>query len=87
MDRKSFGKLLAVLRQEMNWTQAEFAELVDEDVALISNLERGTKKHIDSQLLFKLANALKLTTIERREFFWRPAGWKHRTSSTSRVGW
>jgi transcriptional regulator with XRE-family HTH domain len=74
MDRKSFGKLLAVLRQEMNWTQAEFAELADVDTAVISNLERGIKRNIEPELLFKLANALRLTTIERREFILAASG-------------
>ena len=60
MDRKSFGKLLA--------------ELVDEDVAVISNLERGAKKNLEPELLFKLANALNLTTLERREFFLASTG-------------
>jgi transcriptional regulator with XRE-family HTH domain len=74
MDRKSFGKLLAVLRAEVNYTQAELAELVDVDTAVISNLERGTKKQIDPDLLFKLANAIRLTTLERREFFLASTG-------------
>jgi transcriptional regulator with XRE-family HTH domain len=74
MDRKSFGKLLAVLRQEMKWTQAELSELVDVDPAVISNIERGTKKNIEPDLLFKLANVLNLTTLERREFFLASSG-------------
>jgi transcriptional regulator with XRE-family HTH domain len=74
MDRKSFGKLLAALRAESNWTQAELAELVDVDPAVISNIERGTKKNIEPGLLFKLANVLNLTTLERREFFLASSG-------------
>ncbi len=74
MNRKSFGKLLAVLRQEMKWTQAELAELVDVDTAVISNLERGMKKQIEPDLLFKLANVFNFTTLERREFFLASSG-------------
>lgn len=69
MDKKSFGRLLAVLRAEMGWTQAQLAEIVDVDDALISNIERGTKKIIEPELLLRLANILQLTTLERREFF------------------
>jgi transcriptional regulator with XRE-family HTH domain len=74
MNRKSFGKLLAVLRAEVNYTQAELSELVDVDPAVISNIEQGTKKNIEPDLLFKLANVLNLTSLERREFFLASSG-------------
>lgn len=53
----------------MGWTQFQFAEVADVDEAVISQIERGVKRHFDAELLFKLANALQLTTVERREFF------------------
>lgn len=74
MDRKSFGKLLAVLRAEANLTQAQLAELVDIDPAVISTLERGRKKNVEPGLLFKMANVLNMTTLERRDFFLASSG-------------
>ena len=74
MDKKAFGKLLAVLRDEVHWTQADLAEMVEVETGVISNLERGTKKNLEPELLFRLANALGLTTLERREFFLAASG-------------
>lgn len=74
MDKTAFGELLAVLRAEVNWTQAKLAEMVEVETGVISNLERGTKKLLEPELLFKLANALNLTTLERREFFLAASG-------------
>jgi transcriptional regulator with XRE-family HTH domain len=74
MDRKSFGKLLAALRVEMGWTQAQLAELTDEEDAVISQVERGMKKYLDPELVLRLANALQLATLERREFFLAASG-------------
>ncbi len=58
----------------MGWTQFQFAEIADVDEAVISQIERGVKKHFEPELLFKLANALQLTTLERREFFLAASG-------------
>ena len=81
MDKKAFGKLLAVLRDEVHWTQADLAEMVEVETGVISNLERGTKKNLEPELLFRLANALGLTTLERREFFLAASGFcKYRFS-------
>ena len=37
-------------------------------------MERGVKKYFEPELLFQLANALQLTTLERREFFLAVSG-------------
>jgi len=74
MNRKEFGQLLATLRQDLDWTQFEFAEYAEEDEAVISQIERGVKKHFEPELLFHLANALQLTTLERREFLLAASG-------------
>ena len=74
MDRKEFGQLLATLRQDLEWTQFQLAEYSDEDEAVISQMERGVKKYFEPELLFHLANALQLTTLERREFFLAASG-------------
>lgn len=74
MDRKEFGILVSLLRQDLGQTQFQLAENSQIDNAVISQIERGVKKHLDPELLFKLANALHLTTIERREFFLAASG-------------
>jgi len=74
MNRREFGQLLATLRQDLDWTQFELAEYAEEDEAVISQIERGVKKHFEPELLFHLANALQLTTLERREFFLAASG-------------
>ena len=74
MNRKDFGQLLAALRQELDWTQFQLAEYAGVDNAVISQVERGVKKFFEPELLFRLANALQLTTLERREFFLAAGG-------------
>lgn len=74
MDRKEFGFLISLLRQDLDLTQFKLAEYAEIDIAVISQIERGVKKFFDPDLLFKLANALHLTTIERREFFLAASG-------------
>lgn len=74
MNRKEFGQLLATLRQDLDWTQFELAEYAEVDEAIISQIERGVKKHFEPKLLFSLANALQLTTLERREFLLAASG-------------
>jgi len=65
---------LAALRQDLDWKQSELAEYAEVDDAVISQMERGVKKFFEPDLLFKLANALQLTTLERREFFLAASG-------------
>lgn len=74
MNRKDFGHLLATLRQDLDWTQFQFAEFAEVDEAIVSQIERGVKKFFEPELLFRLANALHLTTLERREFFLAASG-------------
>ena len=74
MNRKDFGKLLSTLRQDLDWTQFELSEYADIDEAVVSQIERGVKRHFEPELLFRLANALQLTTLERREFFLAASG-------------
>jgi transcriptional regulator with XRE-family HTH domain len=74
MNRLEFGKLLATLRQDMDWTQFQLAEYAGVDEPVVSQLERGVKKHFEPDLLFRLANVLQLTTLERREFFLAASG-------------
>jgi transcriptional regulator with XRE-family HTH domain len=74
MRRKEFGELVAALRQDLGWTQFQLAEYANEDVAVISQTERGVKKFFEPQLLFQFANAFQLTTLERREFLLAASG-------------
>ena len=74
MNRKEFGQLLAALRQDLNWTQFQLAEFSELDNAVISQIERGVKKTFEPETLFRLANALQLTTSERREFILASTG-------------
>ena len=74
MNRKEFGELLSTLRQDLDLTQFNLSEYADVDEAVISQIERGVKKFFEPDLLFKLANALQLTTLERREFFLAASG-------------
>lgn len=74
MNRKEFGELVATLRQDMDWTQFQLAEFASVDEPVISQIERGVKKHFDPELLFQLANVFQLTTLERREFFLAASG-------------
>jgi transcriptional regulator with XRE-family HTH domain len=74
MDRKEFGFLVSLLRRDLNLTQFQLAENINIDIAVVSQIERGVKKNFEPELLFQLANALHLTTIERREFFLASSG-------------
>ncbi|HEY3474875.1 MAG TPA: helix-turn-helix domain-containing protein [Anaerolineales bacterium] len=74
MKRKDFGELVAALRQDLGWTQFQLAEYADIDVAVISQIERGVKRHFEPELLFQLVNAFQLTTLERREFLLAASG-------------
>jgi transcriptional regulator with XRE-family HTH domain len=74
MKRKEFGELISALRQDLSWTQFQLAERAEVDWAMISQIERGVKKHFEPQFLFKLANAFQLTTLERREFLLAASG-------------
>lgn len=77
MQRLEFGTLVAMLRIELGWTQAQLAEHAEIESATLSNIERGAKKYFEPDLLFRLANALQLTSIERREFFLASCGLDH----------
>lgn len=74
MNRKQFGELVAALRQDLGWTQFQLAEYTELDDAVVSQIERGVKKHFEPELLFQLGNAFQLTTLERREFLLAASG-------------
>ena len=74
MNRKQFGELVATLRQDLGLTQFELAEYSELDDAVISQIERGVKKHFEPDLLFQLVNDFQLTTLERREFLLAASG-------------
>jgi len=74
MNRKQFGELVAALRQDLGWTQFQLAEYAELDDAVVSQIERGVKKHFEPELLFQLVNAFQLTTLERQEFLLAASG-------------
>lgn len=74
MNRKEFGRLVSLLRAELGWTQTQLAEYADVPMTTLSNIERGAKKYLEPEILFRLANALQLTSLERREFFLASCG-------------
>lgn len=74
MNRKQFGELVAALRQDLGWTQSQLAEYAELDDPVVSQIERGVKKHFDHELLFQLLNVFQLTTLERREFLLAASG-------------
>lgn len=74
MNRRDFGELLSALRQDLGWTQFQLAEYADTDVSVVSQIERGVKRHFDPDLLFQLVNALQLTTLERFQFLLAASG-------------
>jgi transcriptional regulator with XRE-family HTH domain len=74
INRKDFGALIASLRDELGWTQDELAQATGLDESAISVIERGARRHFEPDLLYGLANALQLTTLERREFLLAASG-------------
>jgi transcriptional regulator with XRE-family HTH domain len=74
VNRAEFGQLIAALREDLGWTQAYLAEQVNVEPSKLSNLERGAKKHCEPELLFPLAQALRLTRGERRQLYLAASG-------------
>jgi len=69
VNHKEFGKLVAVLRQDIGLTQFQLAEKSELDVAVVSQIERGVKRYFDADLLQKLAASLELNLHERQQFY------------------
>lgn len=75
MNRKEFGELVATLRREhtdeelRQWSAKVLASKANLPKGTVEAIEQGKLKKIDSEILVKLANALELTTMERKEFF------------------
>lgn len=75
MNRFEFGALVASLRDDMKWTQLELAEKSGMDVSVISNIERGARRSLlKDDVLVKLADGFRLTTLERQEFLFAANG-------------
>ena len=74
MNRKEFGRLVSLLRTDLGWKQTQLAEYAEIPITTLGNIERGAKKYLEPESLFRLANALQLTSLERREFFLASCG-------------
>jgi transcriptional regulator with XRE-family HTH domain len=75
MRKNLFGQILRSLRKEhrdengTQWTQQTLATRSGVDKRMIERIEQGQMRKIDSDIVLKLADALELTTMERKEFF------------------
>lgn len=75
MNQLEFGAFLADLRAELRLTQAQLAERLGQALDTIRRIEQGRQSDIYSDaLLLKLASALHLNTLERREFIMVASG-------------
>jgi hypothetical protein len=79
MHRKKFGKLVTVLRREhlekqKPWSRLRFSEECKIDEEILSNIENGRKTVLPPDLLLNMADGLKLTSGERKEFFLAATG-------------
>lgn len=80
MNRQEFGQLVAALRKEVflesgdRYTQGMLGEDTGIGVNVIGSIERGGKAKFEDDILVKLADALKLTSWERQEFYLAGAG-------------
>jgi transcriptional regulator with XRE-family HTH domain len=81
MDRKAFGKLVATLRKDSHFTQQRVADTCLVSVRTVAELEKGNLKKIDTDLLTKLARALRLNALESKEFFWGALGMAYPTNT------
>ena len=79
MNRVNFGKLISALRAEIDdedyhpWTQKKLADETGLSEHIIRNIEQG-RRRLDSETLIILAEALRLTSGERKEFFLAASG-------------
>ena len=75
---RMFGKILEARRKEQTiftngiekpWSQKKLAEVSGVGWRTIGEIERGKKAKLEIEDLDKLATALKLSVLERREFY------------------
>ena len=80
MNNNDFGLLLQTLRKNSidekgnRWTRDSLSEAIHLTRSQLGRLERGDRKYLDRQMLQLLADAFKLTNLEKREFLQAAAG-------------
>lgn len=80
MERAIFGQLVQELRREHRdeqgrpWTQELLSRKTGLPKRTIERIEEGSLKHVDANILTSLADALELTSMERKEFFFAAMG-------------
>lgn len=75
MNHFEFGRLVASLRDDYHWTQVDLARRSGIDVSVISIIERGERKTlIKDDILTKLADGFRLTSLEKTEFIFAASG-------------
>ncbi len=80
MKPAEFGQLVKELRKSTSdplgnqWTRESLSKYIHLSVDQLGRLERGERKYYDHQTLNLLADAFKLTTVEKKEFLITAAG-------------
>ncbi len=80
MNLTDFGLLVRNLRinsvDELGnyWTRESLSKAISISPDKLGRLERGELKHLDKKTLMLLANAFKLTSLEKKEFFYAALG-------------
>jgi transcriptional regulator with XRE-family HTH domain len=76
MDRRTFGQIVISLRKDLSdpatgkfWTQTDLAQATGLSERSIGAIERGEKVNLEGGTLTRLAQALRLTALEQREFY------------------
>jgi len=75
MNLCEFGLLVKTLRNNCNddygnkWTRESLSKVIHLTSNQLGRLERGDRKYLDNQTLQLLADAFKLTNMEKKEFF------------------
>lgn len=63
MDAKRFGRRVKAFRKLKGYTQLEFAEELEQPIAVIGGVERGTKE-VTEDLLLQIADTLAVSMEE-----------------------
>lgn len=80
MNLTDFGLLIRTLRKNSvdklgnYWTRESLSKAINLSPDKLGRLERGNLKYLDTKTLMLLANAFKLTSLEKKEFFYAALG-------------
>jgi len=75
MNRFEFGILVASLRGDLHWTQKDLSVKSGIGLSAIRNIEHGERKTLlKDDILIRLADGFRLTSMERMEFMFAASG-------------